>query len=57
MKMTKKKKKKKKKTTTKRIFSTFLESFRHPLPPLDHPITKGILRFGMLVFVLEPGTN
>jgi hypothetical protein len=47
----------KKKTTTKRTFSTFLESFRHPLPPFDHPITKGILRFGMLVFVLEPGTN
>ena len=40
---------------TKRTFRPFLKFFRHPLPPLDHPITRGILPFTMLVLVLAPG--
>ena len=44
-----------KKRTTKRISSTPLEFFRHPLSPLDHPINRGILCFAMLVLVLAPG--
>ena len=44
-----------KKRTTKRISSTPLEFFRHPLSPLDHPMSRAILRFAMLVFVLAPG--
>jgi len=40
---------------TKRIFKLFFEFFRHPLPPLDHPITRGFLPFTMLVLVLAPG--
>ena len=44
-----------KKTKTKRTSSTFLEFFRHPLPPFDHPIIRGVLPFAMLVLVLAPG--
>ena len=40
---------------TKRTFSRTLEFFRHPLPPFDHPILRGILPFAMLMFVLAPG--
>ena len=40
---------------TKRISSAFLEFFRHPFPPLAHPITRGMLPFAMLVLVLAPG--
>jgi hypothetical protein len=50
----------KKKRTTKRTFSAFLEIPRHPILPLNHPITRGMLRFAMLVCVLAtarvPGT-
>jgi hypothetical protein len=40
---------------TKRKFSALLEFFRHPLPPFDHPIMRGILPFATLMFVLAPG--
>ena len=40
---------------TKRKFKLFLEFFRHPLPPLDHPIRRGMLPFAMLVLVLARG--
>jgi hypothetical protein len=40
---------------TKRTFKLFLEFFRHPLPPFDHPITRGILPFAMLVLALALG--
>ena len=42
------------KTKRKKTFSTFLEFFRHPFPPLDHPNMRGFLRFAMLVLVLAP---
>src|SRR5258705_2318956 len=42
----------KKKRTTRKTFSAFLETPRHPIPPLNHPITRGMLRFAMLVCVL-----
>jgi len=49
-----------KKRTTKKTSSAFLESPRHPIPPLNHPITRGMLRFAVLVCVLAtasvPGT-
>jgi hypothetical protein len=44
-----------KKRKTKRRFRIFLECFRHPLPPLDHPITRGMVPFAMLVLVLASG--
>jgi hypothetical protein len=40
---------------TKRNFKLFLEFFRHPLPPLDHSITRAILRFAMMAVVLALG--
>jgi Carboxypeptidase regulatory-like domain len=40
---------------TKRTFSRSLEFFRHPLPPFDHPIHRGIPAFAMLMFFLAPG--
>jgi hypothetical protein len=40
---------------TKRKFKLFLEFFRHSLPPLDHPVTRGILAFAMMALVLAPG--
>src|ERR1700736_784052 len=48
--MTKTRKIKRKKT-----FSTCLEFFRHPFPPLDHPNIRGFLHFAMLVLLLAPG--
>jgi hypothetical protein len=40
---------------TKRKSKWLLEFFRHPLPLLDHPITRVILRLAMLGFLLAPG--
>jgi hypothetical protein len=40
---------------TKRKFKLLLEFFRHPLPPLDHPIRRGFLPFVMLVLLLAAG--
>jgi hypothetical protein len=37
-----------KKKTKKRTSNAFLESLRHPIPPLHHPITRGMLRFSVL---------
>ncbi len=43
---------KKKKRTTRKTSSAFLETPRHPIPPLNHPITRGMLRFAMPVCVV-----
>ena len=40
---------------TKRTLKLFLESFRHPLPPFNHPNIRGMLAFATLVIVLSPG--
>jgi hypothetical protein len=40
---------------TKRKFKLLLENFRHRLPPLDHPISRGFLRFLILVLLLAAG--
>jgi hypothetical protein len=41
-----------KKRKTKRIFSLSFEFFRHPLPAFDHPITRGVLPFAIVVLAL-----